>query len=460
MPIEITMPKLTDTMTEATLAKWLKNEGDAVKAGEMIAEVETDKATQELEVFEAGTMAKIVIPAGGKVPVGALIAVLAKTGEDAKAIAANVKGGAPAAKAPAAKPAPSSSQEQAAAPTPHPSPTPAAPPAPKAAPVPVEDHQEGQEPEALHTGKIRVSPLAQRMAEDMGVDLSLLRGSGPEGRIVKRDVLEASQKPGGGRGSAAAQSAAPKLAPAEKAAAAGGGAHLAVKLEQKSVPLSNMRQTIARRLVQSKQSIPHFYVSIDVLMDKLIETRQQYNDLVAPQKISVTDFIARAAAIALTRVPAVNASFAETAIVQHGTVELGIAVALDDGLVVPVLRQAHTKTVRQISDEIKKLAELGRSRKLKADQMTGSTFTISNLGMYGVKDFMAIINPPESAILAVGGTTWQPVVKDVNGKKEIAPAQVMTLTLSADHRVVDGALGAKFLQEMKAILESPLTMLV
>jgi pyruvate dehydrogenase E2 component (dihydrolipoamide acetyltransferase) len=233
-----------------------------------------------------------------------------------------------------------------------------------------------------------------------------------------------------------------------------------MKLEQKSVPLSNMRQVIAKRLLQSKQSIPHFYVTVDVLMDKLLDMRQEYNDVIAPEKASVTDFIARGVAIALTRVPAVNASFTDTAIIQHGTVELGIAVALDDGLVVPVLRQAHTKDVRTISKEIKQLADLARAKKLKADQMTGSTFTISNLGMYGVKDFSAIINPPEGAILAVGGTSWQPVVKDVNGTKEIVPGQVMNLTLSCDHRAIDGATGAKFLQELKAILESPLTIIV
>jgi len=289
----------------------------------------------------------------------------------------------------------------------------------------------------------------------MNVDLYTVRGSGPDGRIIKRDILGAATRPSApkvtlGTVKSAGPSTAGQVTPV----------HLAVKLEQRNIPLSNMRQTIARRLVQSKQTIPHFYVSIDVMMDRLLELRSQYNDLVSPDKISVTDFIARAVAMALTRVPALNSSFAETAIIQHGTVDLGIAVALEDGLVVPVIRQAHTKTVRDLSSEIKKLAELGRNRKLKADQMTGSTFTISNLGMFGVKDFSAIVNPPESAILAVGGTTWQPVVKDVGGRKEIVPAQVMTLTLSADHRVVDGATGAKFLQELKAILEAPLTTLV
>lgn len=443
MPIEITMPKLTDTMTEATLAKWLKKEGDAVKPGDMIAEVETDKATQELEVFDAGTVARIVIPEGGKTVVGALIVVLAKPGEDVKAIAAAVK-----MPANAAAPVP-----KAVAPAPA---TPA--PAPVAAPVEVaevEDHQEGQEPEIINTGKVRVSPLASKMAADLNVDLSMVRSTGPEGRIIKRDILNA-----------AARTQAPKvqLGTVKSAGPSTAGqvspAHLAVKLEQRNIPLSNMRQTIARRLVESKKTIPHFYVSIDILMDRLLELRSQYNALMSPDKISVTDFIARAAAMALTRVPALNSSFAETAIIQHGTVDLGIAVALDDGLVVPVIRQAHTKTVQEISREIKYLAELGRNRRLKADQMTGSTFTISNLGMFGVKNFSAIVNPPESAILAVGGTSWQSVVRDEGGRKVIVPAQVMTLTLSADHRVVDGATGSKFLQELKAILETPLATLV
>jgi pyruvate dehydrogenase E2 component (dihydrolipoamide acetyltransferase) len=294
------------------------------------------------------------------------------------------------------------------------------------------------------------------MAQELKVDLTTVRGTGPEGRIIKRDILAAAAKP-----------AQPPAAPLGKVSSAGPStagqatpAHLAVKLEQRHIPLSNMRQTIARRLVQSKQLIPHFYASIDVFMDKLLELRQQYNDIIAPEKLSVTDYIARATAMALTRVPALNSSFAETAIIQHGTVDLGVAVALEDGLVVPVIRNAHTKTVRAISQEIKLLADLGRARRLKFEQMTGSTFTISNLGMYGIKDFSAIINPPESGILAIGGTSWQPVVRETGGRREIVPAQVMTMQLSADHRVVDGATGAKFLQEVKAILEAPVSLLV
>jgi len=461
MPIEITMPKLTDTMTEATLAKWLKKEGDAVKPGDMIAEVETDKATQELEAFDAGTVAKIVIPEGGKTLVGALIVVLAKPGEDVKAVAAAVRPAdaspAPAASAvPAASERPAEAGQTPAARTPVPIPPARHAPPPEASPVEVGNHHEGSEPEALPTGAVRMSPLASKLAADLNVDLATVRGTGPEGRIIKRDVLAAAELPAPAPAAAERPIQTPGRAPAGPAAPAPGAA----KLQQRTIPLSAMRQTIARRLVQSKRSIPHFYVSIDVLMDDLLELRRQFNDLLKPEKISLTDFLARAAALALTRVPALNASFAETAIIQHGTVSLGIAVALDDGLVVPVIRDAHQKSVRDLSREIKTLATLARARRLTPEQMTGATFTISNLGMFGVKDFAAIINPPESAILAVGGTAWQPVVKEIAGKREIVPAQVMTLTLSADHRVVDGAAGAQFLHELKALLETPLLTLV
>ena len=448
MPIEITMPKLTDTMTEATLAKWLKKEGENVKPGDMIAEVETDKATQELEAFEAGTVARILIPEGAKTPVGALIVVLAKPGEDPKQVAAGVKAtAAPKPAAPVRVPPQPLAGAQARTQEP-------------VSTIAVETHEEGNESiEAAPTGgKIRVSPLARKIADDKGANLNAITGTGPEGRIIKRDVLDFLAKPAApevkvGTVRSSGPSTAAQVVPT----------HLALKLEQKNLPLTNMRQTIARRLVQSKQTIPHFYVSIDVLMDKLLELRVGINEQLGAgsgEKISVTDFIARACAMALTRVPVVNSSFAETAIVQHGSVDVGIAVALEDGLVVPVIRQAHTKGVRQLSQEIRQLADLGRARRLKAEQMSGSTFTISNLGMFGVKNFVAIVNPPESAILAVGGTSWQPVVKEIGGKREIVPAQVMSLTLSADHRVVDGATGAKFLQELKAILEAPLTMVV
>jgi len=436
MPIEITMPKLSDTMTDGTLVKWLKHENDKVNPGDIIAEVETDKATQELETFEAGTVARIVIPEGAKVPVGGLIVVIARPGEDVAQVSAgvNMPAGSAAAVAPkASSPAAIPGAELAG---------PAEEiPADTGAPVAVEDHLEGAE-QIRRIGKVRVSPVARKMAEELGLDVALIPGTGPDGRVIKRDVLTAAARP---RRTAPAPAGVP-------AAPMAGGEGLA----SKRIALSNMRQTIARRLVQAKQTIPHFYVSIDVVMDKLLDMRQDLNAQIAPEKVTVTDFVARAVVVALTRVPAMNASFAETEIIRHGNVDLGIAVALEDGLVVPVLRGAQHKSLRVLSNEIKALSAGAKAGKLKINQITGSTFTISNLGMYGVKEFAAIINPPESAILAVGGTAARPIVRD----GQVVPAQVMTLTLSADHRVVDGALGAKFLAELKTILESPLALVL
>ncbi len=431
MPIEITMPKLSDTMTDGTLVKWLKKENAKIKPGDVIAEVETDKATQELEAFEPGTVARIVAKEGEKIPVGGLIVVLAKPEEDVAAVA-KAAGGKSSSSAAAAPQAPAAATPAA---TPAPVPAPAAAPAPAPAPAPSADASR----------PVRSSPLARKIAADKGIDIQSLQGTGPDGRIIKRDVLAAGTASARPATSAAAKSALP-AAPAPVAA----------KLEAKTIPLNNMRQTIARRLLQAKQTVPHFYVSIDVVMDALLELRKAANEQLAPTKLTVTDFIARAVASSVAQVPAVNASFTETAIIQHGSVNLGIAVAIEDGLVVPVIRDAQNKGIRQMSEEIKQLAQLARSRKLKADQMTGSTITISNLGMYGIREFQAIINPPEAAILAIGGTEARPIVK--NG--QVVPAQVMTISLSADHRVIDGALGAEFLSKLKTVLENPLAMLV
>lgn len=429
MPIEITMPKLSDTMTDGTLVKWLKKENAKIKPGDVIAEVETDKATQELEAFEPGTVARIVAKEGEKIPVGGLIVVLAKPEEDVAAVA-KAAGGKSSSSAAAAPQAPAAATPAA---TPAPVPAPAAAPAPAPA------------PSADASRPVRSSPLARKIAADKGIDIQSLQGTGPDGRIIKRDVLAAGTASARPATSAAAKSALP-AAPAPVAA----------KLEARTIPLNNMRQTIARRLLQAKQTVPHFYVSIDVVMDALLELRKAANEQLAPTKLTVTDFIARAVASSVAQVPAVNASFTETAIIQHGSVNLGIAVAIEDGLVVPVIRDAQNKGIRQMSEEIKQLAQLARSRKLKADQMTGSTITISNLGMYGIREFQAIINPPEAAILAIGGTEARPIVK--NG--QVVPAQVMTISLSADHRVIDGALGAEFLSKLKTVLENPLAMLV
>ena len=437
MPIEITMPKLSDTMTDGTLVKWLKKENEKIKPGDVIAEVETDKATQELEAFEPGTVAKLMVKEGEKVPVGGLIVVLAKPEENVAAIAKAAGGKSASAPAPAAPPAAAAPAQPVATPVvaSAPAPTPAPIPAPAATSAPGSSRP------------ARISPLARKIAAEKGVDVTSIQGTGPDGRIIKRDVLAAGTSAG-----------KPAAAGTVKSSAAAPPAPLqiAAKLEAKTITLSNMRQTIARRLLQAKQTVPHFYVSIDVVMDALLELRKAANEQLAPTKLTVTDFIARAVAGAVAQVPGVNASFTDTAIIQHGSVNLGIAVAIEDGLVVPVIRDAQTKGIRQMSEEIKQLAQLARSRKLKADQMTGSTITISNLGMYGIREFQAIINPPEAAILAIGGTEARPIVK--NG--QVVPAQVMTISLSADHRVIDGALGAEFLSKLKAILENPLAMLV
>ena len=435
MPIEITMPKLSDTMTDGTLVKWLKKENEQIKPGDVIAEVETDKATQELEAFEPGTVAKLMAKEGEKVPVGGLIVVLAKPGEDVAAIAKAAGGNAAAASA-----TPKPAEAKPATPTPVAAPVAAA--VPVAAPVAAATPAPEATPPADASRPARSSPLARKIAAEKGIDINSLQGTGPDGRIIKRDVLAA----GTGAVNAVAATAGKTSAPAPMAA----------KLEAKTIALSNMRQTIARRLLQAKQTVPHFYVSIDVVMDALLELRKAANEQLAPTKLTVTDFIARGVARAVVQVPGVNASFTDTAIIQHGSVNLGIAVAIEDGLVVPVIRDAQSKGIRQMSEEIKQLAQLARSRKLKADQMTGSTITISNLGMYGIREFQAIINPPEAAILAIGGTEARPIVK--NG--QVVPAQVMTISLSADHRVIDGALGAEFLSKLKTILENPLAMLV
>jgi pyruvate dehydrogenase E2 component (dihydrolipoamide acetyltransferase) len=427
------MPKLSDTMTDGTLVKWLKKDNEKVKPGDVIAEVETDKATQELEAFEPGTVAKIMAQEGQKVPVGGLIVVLAKPEEDVAAVAKAAGGKAPAA------------PQAASVPTPTPAPVPAPAPAPAATAVAVPTPIPAPTSADNGSRMARSSPLARKIAAEKGIDINALQGTGPDGRIIKRDVLAAGTS--SARAAVPGVSASPAPIPPVVTPA---------KLEARTIPLSNMRQTIARRLLQAKQTVPHFYVSIDVVMDALLDLRKAANEQLAPTKLTVTDFIARGVAGAVAQVPGVNASFTDTAIIQHGSVNIGIAVAIEDGLVVPVIRDAQTKGLRQLSEEIKQLAQVARCRKLKADQMTGSTITISNLGMYGIREFQAIINPPEAAILAIGGTEPRPVVK--NG--QVVPAQVMTISLSADHRVIDGALGAEFLSKLKTILENPLAMLV
>jgi pyruvate dehydrogenase E2 component (dihydrolipoamide acetyltransferase) len=412
----IEMPKLSDTMTVGTLVKWLKKEGDPVKSGDMLAEVETDKATMELESFFDGTLLSIFVKAGSQVPLGAALCAIGKPGE---------KVDAPAPKAAEA------AAPQAPVPVAAPAPTPA--PAPVAAPVPATP--------AGPAGRIKVSPLARKLAAEKGVDLSGVKGSGPGGRIVRADVL-----------------AGPAKGPAPAALAPSQLLARGPLQEDKLVPVSNMRATIARRLVESKTQIPHFYLDVEVDAGPLLELRTQLNAALEKDgvKLSVNDFVLKASAEALRRVPAVNCSWEGAAIRQHPAAHVSFAVAIEDGLITPVIRDAHLKTIFAISTEAKALGKRAKDKKLTPAEFTGGTFCVSNLGMMGIDRFCAIINPPNAAILAVGTTVTKPVVKG----GEIVVGQRMTLTLSADHRVVDGAVGATYLAALRDLLEKPALLLL
>ncbi|MHB1219526.1 MAG: pyruvate dehydrogenase complex dihydrolipoamide acetyltransferase [Alphaproteobacteria bacterium] len=440
MTIDITMPALSPTMTEGAVAKWHKKEGDAVKSGDVIAEVETDKATVEVEASDDGVMGKIVVPEGTKgVKVNDVIAVLLEEGESA----ASIKGGAPPApKAPAAA---------------APAPTPAPAPQPQAAPAPAPPAPKPAAPPRANGGGERIfaSPLARRMAEKAGIDLSTLKGSGPHGRVVKSDIDAA-------RGQAPAAAPAPKagqaVAPQAKAPAPAPTAGLPSFTE---VPHTTMRKVIAQRLAQSKREAPHFYLSMDCQIDKLLALRKELNGRPSAEgphgyKLSVNDFVLRAVALAMKKVPAANASWTETAVRLFHGVDISVAVAIPNGLITPVIRGAEGKGLAEISNEMKALAEKARAGKLTPEEYQGGTVSVSNLGMYGVREFAAVINPPQGCILAVGVGEQRPVVKD----GAIAIATVMTCTLSVDHRVVDGAVGAEFLGAFKQLIEDPMTMLL
>jgi len=416
----IEMPKLSDTMTVGTLIKWLKKEGDAVKSGDMLAEVETDKATMELESFFDGTLLSIFVKAGSQVPLGAALCAIGKPGEKVEAPAPKA-----ADVAAAQAPAPVAATAPSPAPAPAPAPVPAPVPAAAAAPA----------------GRIKVSPLARKLAAEKGVDLSRIKGSGPGGRIVRADVLA-----GPAKGAAPAA-----LAPSQLLARG-------PLQEDKLVPVSNMRGTIARRLVESKTQIPHFYLDVEVDAAPLLELRTQLNAALEKEgvKLSVNDFVLKASAEALRRVPAVNCSWEGTAIRQHPAAHVSFAVAIEDGLITPVIRDAHLKTLFAISTEAKALGKRAKDKKLAPAEFTGGTFCVSNLGMMGIDRFCAIINPPNAAILAVGTTVRKPVVKG----DEIVIGQRMTLTLSADHRVVDGAVGATYLAALRDLLEKPALLLL
>ena len=444
----IEMPKLSDTMTVGTLVKWLKAEGDAVKTGDMLAEVETDKATMELESFFDGTLIKIFAPAGTQVAIGAALCAIGKAGEKvdapAEAPAAKTAAPAPRAEAPAAAPEPAATPakepkaEKAATPT-----APAPPPSDKPATT-------AQETVAAAGDRLRISPLARKIAAQEKVDPARITGTGPHGRIVKADVLAAAANP-------ALLKSTARPAPGASSLGASLFARGPIQ-EDRTVPASSMRATIARRLLEAKTQIPHFYVEIEVDAEPLLAIRAQLNSGLEKVgvKLSVNDFILKGSAEALRRVPGVNASWVGTGIQYHGAAHVSFAVAIEDGLITPVIRDTHTKSIFQISAEAKPLGQRAKEKKLKPDEFTGGTFCVSNLGMMGVDRFTAIINPPNAAILAVGTTVTKPVVK--NG--HIVIGQTMGLTLSCDHRVVDGALGAQFLAALKELLEKPALLLV
>ncbi len=437
----IDMPKLSDTMTVGTLVKWLKNEGDVVKSGDMLAEVETDKATMELESFFDGTLLKQFVSAGGQVEIGAPLAAIGKPGEKVDAPA-----GKPTAAAPAAKPA-----------APVAAPAPAAVTAPTPAPVaaPIAPNPSPLAPAAV--GRVRISPLARKLAEEKGLDYSRVKGSGPHGRIVREDILAAAKNP--------PAPAATPAAGAPKAAAPKADAWPWRSVMDKSpvqadsvAPLSNMRATIARRLVESKTTIPHFYLEIEVDTAPLSTLRNNLNAGLTKDgvRLSVNDFVLKACAAALRAVPAVNSSWDATGIKYHSAAHVSFAVAIDDGLITPVIKDTDQKTIFQISAEAKDLGKRAKDKKLAPAEFTGGTFCVSNLGMMGITRFSAIINPPNSAILAVGTSVKVPVVKD----GAIVIGERLALTLSCDHRVVDGALGAKFLNALRDHLENPALLLL
>jgi pyruvate dehydrogenase E2 component (dihydrolipoamide acetyltransferase) len=453
MPINVLMPALSPTMEKGNLAKWLKKEGDKVKSGDVIAEIETDKATMEVEAVDEGTIAKILVPEGTQdVAVNDVIAVLAGDGEDVKAAGAAaasapkaaVKAAAPAAEAPKAAPTPAPAA---------PAPAKAAPPA-AAAPAP----QAAPAQQTNGHARIFSSPLARRLAKEAGIELGRINGSGPHGRIVARDVEEA--RSGKGLKAPAAAPGAPSIAPSMS------DKQILALFEPGSyevIPHDGMRRTIAQRLTASVQTVPHFYLTMDCDIGKLLAAREEIN-AAAPKdkekkplyKLSVNDFVIKAMAIALQRIPNTNVSWTEAGMLKHKHSDIGVAVAMPGGLITPIIRKAETKSLSTISSEMKDFAARARARKLKPEEYQGGTTAVSNLGMYGIKDFTAVINPPHATILAVGTSEERAVVR--NGK--IEAAHIMSVTLSCDHRAVDGALGAELIGAFKMLIENPVMMMV
>ena len=454
---KVVLAKLSPTMEEGTIVKWSKNEGDAVKVGDVLAEIETDKANMEMEALGAGILRKILIPAGGKAPVGTLIGVIAEAGEDISAMVASAAASAPA---PAPVPAPSPAAAPPAAPVAAPpvalAPAPPAPPPPAPVariPVAVAPVAHPVVPASTDGGRVKASPLARAMASRENIPLAAVPGSGPGGRVIKRDIegyraQAPSAPPVAPLGLVAASAVSPL-----PAASAGTSVVPVAPAPGQLVPLSSMRKTIARRLSESMFTAPHFYVTIDIDMGQAVLVREQ---LFAGEqvKVSYNDLVVKACAKALARFPLVNASFTPDAIVTHSEVHIGVAVAVPDGLIVPVVRNADRKSVAEISREVKDLATRAKEKRLRTEEFTGSTFSISNLGMMDVTEFTAIINPPEAAILAVGTLRKEPVV--VGDRIEIGHR--MKVTMSSDHRVIDGALAASFLAEVRRLLEHPVSL--
>ncbi|HEY2963935.1 MAG TPA: pyruvate dehydrogenase complex dihydrolipoamide acetyltransferase [Pyrinomonadaceae bacterium] len=440
MATKVIMPKLSPTMEEGQIARWLKKEGDKVAMGEPLAEIDTDKATMEMQALANGVLRKILVNDGQSAPLGQLIAVIGEADEDISSLLAEAPAAAPAAaqNEPAPKPA---------------EPAPAAQPAPQAqaaaaTAAPAANGRQATPAPAPPSGRLIVSPLAARMAAESGLDLRSVQGSGPGGRIIKKDIEAALSQP---KAAPAPQRYPRAVEPARFQPAA-----LAAASAYRDEPASEIRKTIAKRLVTSIGPVPHFFLTTDIEMDRAAEMRRGINALDPDLKISINDIVIKVTAAALMQHPEVNASFQEKFVRYYEHADIGVAVAIEDGLITPVVRAADQKSLSQIAAEVRELAERARSKRLKPEEYTGATFSISNLGMFGIDEFTAVINPPEGAILAVGAMTPKPVVRD----NEIVVRQIMRVTMSCDHRVIDGATGAKFLQTFKKILENPLYLVV
>lgn len=432
------MTQLSPTMSEGVLVKWLKKKGDSVAPGEILAEVETDKAVMEMEAFDSGVILEILAQEGAKLPVGAPVAIIGKAGEDITSLLSEAKSRSTVTSTPAATAAP------VASPSPSPAPKKVENVVSSTAPEPEEERptpkenpvSRGLSPSALE-GRVKASPLAKRLAEESGIDLSKVRGSGPDGRIIKRDIENGIS-----------------------AFSSSGISPFAGEIvQEEKLPISGMRKTIASRLVHSKTHQPHFYLDMEIDADALVHLRENFNSDLKESgeeiKLSINDFIIRASALALLKVPEVNSSWREDHILKHGRVDIGVAVSIEGGLITPYVRNADKRSVLEIGRTVKELASRARERKLKPEEFSDGTFTVSNLGMFGVNRFAAVINEPEAAILAVGNVVSKPVIK--NGS--IVPGKTLSVCLSCDHRVVDGAVGAGWLEVFRNFLEHPLRLL-